>query len=101
MSDPEIVPAPPAVPLASAVCPECGAEFEGVSVLHASETLAAMREQVSTLTRELAAEKAKHPEPAPAPAPPDPAPAPAPDPPAQKKHKGGMLFGKKRKHRAA
>jgi hypothetical protein len=68
--------------------------------LHASETLAASRDEAAQLKRELAAEKAK-PAPAP-PAPvPDPPPAPVPDPPAEKKHRGGMLGAKKRKHRAS
>ena len=87
-------PAPDPAP-ARAKCPECGAEFEGVSVLHASETLSTLREQVATLTRELETEKAKHPDPPP----PDPAP-PAPPDPAPAPVKRRMGFAKKRSKRA-
>lgn len=56
--------APPAdPPPASSKCPECAAEFDGLSVTHASETLAMLREENSTLKTELAAEKAKEPAP--------------------------------------
>lgn len=68
-------PAPPDPPKIAAHCPECACEFEGNTITHASEALAALREENSTLKQELAAEKEKH-------AQPDPAPAPAPAPPA-------------------
>lgn len=83
-------PAPPAdPPKTSSHCPECGCEFDGISVTHASETLAALREENSTLKKELAAEKQK---PAPQPAP-EPQPQPQPQPAPKKR--GGMLYGKR------
>ena len=89
MPDPEQVPVvtPPADPPTSRKCPECGSEFDGISVSHASETLAALREEAASLKKELAAEKAKQAVPAPAAAPP------AETPPAKKR--GGMLYRKR------
>lgn len=79
---------PPDPPKTSSHCPECACEFDGISVTHASETLAALREENSALKKELAAEKQK---PAPQPAPPAPNPQPQPAP----KKRGGMLYGKR------
>lgn len=93
----ELIPTPPPEsdpPPTSAHCPECGAEFDGLSITHASETLAALREENSSLKQELAAEKQKHP--APAPQPPQPEPEPQTEPaPATPKKRGRMLYGKR------
>lgn len=91
---PARAPARPGEPESTArKCPECGAEFDGVSVTHASDTLAGLREDLAAVKKELADEKAKAP-----------AVAPAGDPPAlpaqagKAKKRGGILYGK---HRAA
>jgi len=83
----EPIPAPanPNPPKTAAHCPECGAEFDGIAVTHASQTLAALREENSTLKKELAAEKEKHAQPAPAPALAATPPAPEPQPEAKKR----------------
>lgn len=39
-------------------CPECAAEFDGVSVLHSSEKLATLAEENAALKRELEAARA-------------------------------------------
>ncbi len=87
-------PAPPDPPKTAAHCPECGADFDGISVTHASETLAALREENSTLKKELAAEKEKHAQPDPAPATVPPAPA-APEPQPEAKKRRYSILGKR------
>lgn len=82
---------PPDPPKTSSHCPECGCEFDGISVTHASETLTALREENSALKQEIAAEKQKRPEPVPQPAP-APVPRPTPEPAAKKR---GYLHGKR------
>lgn len=77
---------PPSTP---SRCPECGCEFDGISVTHASEWAAALREENSLLKKELAAEKNK-----PAPAR-EPEPQPQPQPQPAPKKRGGMLYGKR------
>ena len=81
-------------PASAQKCPECGAEFDGVSISHASEKLATLAETNAALVRELdatkeklAAAEAKLAEP--------PAPARTVDAPAQQeqKRKRRMLFG--------
>lgn len=72
-------PAPPDPPSSSAHCPECACEFDGQSITHASDTLAALREENAALKQELAAEKQK----------------PAPESQPQAKKRTGMLYGKR------
>lgn len=55
-------------------CPECGCEFDGNSITHASDKLTALTEETETLKSELAAAKTKIAELQAAPAPPAPAP---------------------------
>ena len=40
-------------------CPECGCEFDGNSITHASDKLTALTEETATLKSELAAAKTK------------------------------------------
>src|SRR5487761_1712082 len=80
-------PADPSPVIPKQKCPECGAQFSGVSVSHASAILAGLREDLAALKKELTAEKAKQAIPPAA----DP-PAPAAAPTAKKR--SGMLYGK-------
>lgn len=84
-------PAPPDPPSSSARCPECACEFDGQSITHASDTLAALREENAAVKQELAAEKQKHV----VPAPPEPVRQPDPQPQPQAKKRTGMLYGKR------